>query len=214
MEQPQPNKDLPERLLKYLPALMFGHLFITIPAFVISLALAYATFVQADATHKIQQSETWPYVSYGTSNTNEGKPEISFNLTNGGVGPAKLVAMQFTYRGRPMASPREFLKSCCAGATAAELHELAGQWRASAWRAQGLHPPGQGPIQRGHLGHPAPARAPSRSRSGSTPPSPRSPTEPGDRHRSNAPTNIAGDLDGTLATAREDRRAAGRRRDC
>ena len=115
MEQRPPNKDLPERLLKYLPALMFGHLFITIPAFVISLALAYATFVQADATHKIQQSETWPYVSYGTSNTNEGKPEISFNLTNGGVGPAKLVAMQFAYKGKPMNSPREFLRSCCAG---------------------------------------------------------------------------------------------------
>ena len=37
-------------------------------------------------------------------------PEISFNLTNGGVGPAKLVAMQFTYKGKPMLSPREFLK--------------------------------------------------------------------------------------------------------
>jgi hypothetical protein len=112
MELPPPNKDFAERLLKYLPALMFGHLFITIPAFVISLALAYATFVQADATHKIQQSETWPYVSYGTSNTNEGKPEISFN-TNGGVGPAKLVAMQLTYRqadGQPARIPEPVLR--------------------------------------------------------------------------------------------------------
>lgn len=105
-----------ERWLKFLPVMMIGHLLVTIPAFVISIALAYATFVQADATKKIQQSETWPFVSYGTSNaTPEGKHEISLNLTNDGVGPAKLEAMEFIYSGKPMASPREFLRQCCAG---------------------------------------------------------------------------------------------------
>ena len=88
----------------------------TIPTFVISLALAYATYVQADATRKIQRSETWPYVSYGTGNsTPDGKLEISLNLTNNGVGPARLEAMEFLYKGKPMANPREFLRQCCAG---------------------------------------------------------------------------------------------------
>lgn len=118
MTEPQPDvsRSLPERLIKYLPMMMIGHLLITIPTFVISIALAYATFVQADATRKIQRSETWPFVSYGTSNaTPDGKSEISLSLTNNGVGPAKLEAMEFLYEGRPLPSPREFLRQCCAG---------------------------------------------------------------------------------------------------
>lgn len=111
----QASERIPQRLLKYLPWMMAGHWLITIPTFVISIALAYATFVQADATRKIQQSETWPYVSYGTSNESPegGDNRISFTLTNGGAGPAKLKAMEFRYNGNPMSSPREFLTSCC-----------------------------------------------------------------------------------------------------
>jgi hypothetical protein len=118
MTDPTPGslEQASTRLLKYLPMMMIGHLLITIPTFVISIALAYATFVQADATRKIQRSETWPFVSYGTGNaTTDGKPEITLSLTNNGVGPAKLVAMEFIYRGRHMPNPREYLRQCCAG---------------------------------------------------------------------------------------------------
>jgi hypothetical protein len=102
------------RLLKYLPVLAIGHMFVTVPAFVISIALAYATYVQADATRKIQQSETWPYVSYGTSDiTDEGVDEISFALGNDGVGPARLKQLEFVYDGKPMETPRKFLQACC-----------------------------------------------------------------------------------------------------
>ena len=102
------------RLMKYLPVLAIGHMFVTVPAFVISIALAYATFVQADATRKIQQSETWPYVSYGTSDTtDEGVDEISFTLGNDGVGPARLKRLEFVYDGKPMETPRTFLQACC-----------------------------------------------------------------------------------------------------
>lgn len=112
--KPEPRSDIPTRLLKYLPMMMIGHLLITIPTFVISIALAYATFVQAEATRKIQQSETWPYVSYGTSDvTDEGIEEISFQLGNDGVGPARLKQLEFLYDGRPMPSPRRFLQTCC-----------------------------------------------------------------------------------------------------
>jgi hypothetical protein len=117
MEQGQDAvRSLPERILKYLPFLVVSHVLVTVPTFVISLALAYATFVQADATRKIQLSETWPYIAFGTSNISpEGKDEISIDLINDGVGPARLEQMELLYKGRPMASPREFLRSCCAG---------------------------------------------------------------------------------------------------
>jgi len=104
----------PQRWLKFLPAMMVGHMLVTIPTFVISLALAYATFVQADATRKMQMSDSWPYVSYGTSNvTPERETLISFSLTNEGVGPARLKAVEFVYDGRPMDNPRRFLQTCC-----------------------------------------------------------------------------------------------------
>lgn len=113
-----PNSDsrtaLAERWLKFLPAMMIGHVLITVPAFVISIALAYATFVQAEATRKIQQSETWPYVSYGTSNvSDDGKTEISFKLGNDGLGPARVKQIEFLYDGKPIGTPRQFLQACC-----------------------------------------------------------------------------------------------------
>jgi hypothetical protein len=111
-----PEKPLAERLIKYLPIFVVSHALVTIPPFIISIALAYATFVQADATKKIQMSETWPNVSYGTSNARpDGTKEISLVLQNNGVGPARLEAMEFLYKGKPMPNPREFLKECCAG---------------------------------------------------------------------------------------------------
>ena len=113
---PKAEKGLPERLIKYLPALLISHIFVTVPTFVISIALAYATFVQADATRKIQMSETWPYVGYGTSNAREdGTKEIIMVLQNNGVGRARLEQMEFLYKGKPMPNPREFMRQCCAG---------------------------------------------------------------------------------------------------
>jgi hypothetical protein len=128
MEEPEhATERIPQRLLKYLPWMMAGHWLITIPTFVISIALAYATYVQADATRKIQQSETWPYVSYATSNASpEGDVRIAFTLTNGGVGPAKLKAMEFRYDGKPMANPRQFLELCCGYASGRSMRFTTG----------------------------------------------------------------------------------------
>jgi hypothetical protein len=90
---------------------------ITLPTLVISVALAYFSFVQADASRKMQRTETWPYVSYGTGNSSpDRKDEISFSLSNDGVGPARLQEMEFVYNGRPMAGPLEFFRDCCAAA--------------------------------------------------------------------------------------------------
>lgn len=108
------EKQLPQKLLKYLPIYVVSHALVTVPTFIISIALAYATFVQADATRKIQVSETYPFVSYGTSNTNDGKDQvITFNLANDGVGPARLKGLEFVYRGQKLNSPRQFLQLCC-----------------------------------------------------------------------------------------------------
>lgn len=97
----------------------------TVTTLVISLALAYATFVQADAARKSQISQTWPYVSYGTDNSSpDVKYEISFSLANDGVGPARLDEMEFRYAGKPMRDPLEFIQACCAATAKAAAKNL------------------------------------------------------------------------------------------
>jgi hypothetical protein len=104
-----------------LRTLLRTEVLVALPTLVISIALAYFSFVQADASRKMQESGTWPYISYGTSNSSpEGKDEISFNLSNDGVGPARLKEMEFLYKGKPMRDPVDFLRACCA-ATARPL---------------------------------------------------------------------------------------------
>jgi len=85
-EAPEPEKGRADRPL--LRSLLRTEILVTLPTLVISLALAYFSFVQADASRKMQRTETWPYVSYGTDNSSpEVKDEISFSLSNDGVGP-------------------------------------------------------------------------------------------------------------------------------
>jgi hypothetical protein len=117
MEEPSDAEKPPSgKLLQSLRWLASTQVLVTLPTLVISFALAYFSFVQADATRKMQRSETWPYVSYGTSNVSpEGKTEISLNLSNDGVGPAQLEELEFIYAGKAMTSPREFIRDCCAG---------------------------------------------------------------------------------------------------
>ena len=91
-------------MIKYLPIFVISHALVTIPTFIISIALAYATFVQADATRKIQMSETWPYVSLRNEQRAPDGTQGNFAsiLQNNGVGPARLEQMEFLYKGKPM----------------------------------------------------------------------------------------------------------------
>ncbi len=139
----QPEKPLAERMIKYLPIFVISHALVTIPTFIISIALAYATFVQADATRKIQMSETWPYVSYGTSNATPDGTQGNFARSCRTMASARRSSkqMEFLYKGKPMPNPREFLRQCCAGDAEVQLHERAGHWRASARREDRVHSP-------------------------------------------------------------------------
>lgn len=113
---------------------------VALSTLVISIALAYFSFVQADASRKMQRTETWPYVSYATGNSSpEGKDEISFSLSNDGVGPARLEQMEFLYDGKPMHDPLEFVRSCCA----AEAKAVAKNLTYTTDRVDGVLRPGE-----------------------------------------------------------------------
>jgi hypothetical protein len=114
-EVPAPEDRGAERPRRGLGALLSAQALVSLPTLVISVALAYFAFVQADASRKMQRTETWPYVSYVTDNSSpDVKDEISFSLSNDGVGPARLQGLEFIYDGTPMHDPVEFIRECCA----------------------------------------------------------------------------------------------------
>lgn len=102
------------RIAKWLPFAMMGHFIVGVPALLISLVVAYGTFVQAGATQRMQEAAAWPFVAYRTGNyTADGQRLINLSFTNNGLGPALIGPVEVRFRGRIMRSPVDLLASCC-----------------------------------------------------------------------------------------------------
>lgn len=103
-----------KRIARWLPLIMLGNVIVGVPALLISLVVAYGTYVQAGATQRMQQAAAWPFVAYGTGNyTGEGERLISLSFTNNGLGPALIGPVEVSYDGRAMRNPVELLTACC-----------------------------------------------------------------------------------------------------
>jgi hypothetical protein len=63
----------------------------------------------ADANAKLVEANSWPSLSYGTSN---GKT-ITMSVENDGIGPAKVEAIEVKWAGRSYGNAHDFLKACC-----------------------------------------------------------------------------------------------------
>ncbi len=102
------------KLLRYLPLFAIGNLFVAAPAMIISVAIAYFAFEQAEATKKMQVGSVWPNIAYDTGNLDdEGQPQINFNVANRGVGPARIGGMQLSLDGKAHRSIQTLLRDCC-----------------------------------------------------------------------------------------------------
>ncbi|WP_353217088.1 hypothetical protein [Sandarakinorhabdus sp.] len=102
------------RIARWLPFAMMGHFIVGVPALLISLVVAYGTFVQAGATQRMQQAAAWPFVAYQTGNyTADGQRLVNLSLTNNGLGPAIIGAVEVSFRGRALRSPVDLLTACC-----------------------------------------------------------------------------------------------------
>lgn len=102
------------RLARWLPLAFIGHIVVGVPALLISLIVAYGTYVQAGATQRMQQAAAWPFVAYQTGNyTGDGQRLINLSLSNNGLGPALITAVEVSYQGRTVKTPIELLSACC-----------------------------------------------------------------------------------------------------
>jgi hypothetical protein len=91
---------------------------------VVSLFVAW----QANRTQeRMLAASVWPYLSWGTSNVtgeDQQRDEISFNLFNLGVGPARLQSLQLFYKNQPVSDAQALLQACCGAQLPAAGWEL------------------------------------------------------------------------------------------
>ena len=114
IEKKDARGGLVDRMMRYLPLIALGNAFVAAPAMIISIAVAYFAFEQAEATKKMQIAEVWPRVTYSTSNMGEeGETDIKLALLNKGVGPAIIRGLQVKYRGKAYVDFRSILADCC-----------------------------------------------------------------------------------------------------
>ena len=65
---------------------------------------------------RLVEANSWPNITYGTSNTNDAhtRDDTTLTLKNTGVGPARMDSFELFYKGKPMSGPVALLQACCA----------------------------------------------------------------------------------------------------
>jgi len=82
------------------------------------LISAVSLFI-AEESNRTQQrmlaASVWPYLSWNSSNYNDDRQreEISLEIANDGVGPARIETVEISYHGQPLADAAALLKACC-----------------------------------------------------------------------------------------------------
>lgn len=83
-------------------------------ALLVSVVSLFMAWQSNHTQERMLAASVWPYMSWGTNNIDQnGQDEISFNLYNLGVGPAKIESLQLLYKGQPVANGRALVAACC-----------------------------------------------------------------------------------------------------
>ena len=68
----------------------------------------------AEANAKLVQANSWPLLqSYQSDVGSGGTSVFSLDVVNNGVGPAKIEALEVSWKGQPVRNPRELIALCC-----------------------------------------------------------------------------------------------------
>ncbi len=67
----------------------------------------------ADANARLVEANSWPFLSYTTSNYEESSAAIILGFANNGVGPAKVETVEISWKKTPEATAEDFLRDCC-----------------------------------------------------------------------------------------------------
>lgn len=85
-------------------------------AIAISAASLFIAVRQNALMEKQLSASIWPVLEFGTSNLDDqGIAEVSLEVRNAGLGPARVRSFVVRYDGKVIANARELLKACCSG---------------------------------------------------------------------------------------------------
>jgi hypothetical protein len=81
-------------------------------AILISLVSVAIGVHQGRVMERMLAASTMPYLVWATGNSSDdGKPQISFNVTNSGMGPAIVESLELTLNGQPIRDQRELAQA-------------------------------------------------------------------------------------------------------
>lgn len=96
-------------------ALGVSAMFVSVVTLFVAIELGRTMERMADANNRMVEANSWPFVAFDTHNLNEkGVPQVRLVLTNEGIGPARIETFELWWKGKPISSPGQLLKSCCA----------------------------------------------------------------------------------------------------
>lgn len=84
-------------------------LLVSVSSLIIAVVHSRTLERMADANAKLVEANSWPFLSYYTSNGSS----ISMSIVNDGVGPAKIEAIEVRWAGKSYDNAVDFLRACC-----------------------------------------------------------------------------------------------------
>ena len=87
--------------------------FISVTSLIVAIVHSRTLERMADANARLVETNSWPFISYTTSNANDSAHSITMGFANDGVGPAKVEAVEVIWNGVAYRDAIEFLRACC-----------------------------------------------------------------------------------------------------
>jgi hypothetical protein len=82
---------------------------------VIIAAISLWIAIDTERTNRQLVAEAaWPFVQMYSSSGSDSQRPLSLNISNAGVGPAKIETLELFWQGKPYQTSLELLKDCCA----------------------------------------------------------------------------------------------------
>ncbi len=99
-------------------------LFVGACALLVSAVSLFIGWQSNQTQQRMLAASVWPDLLWDTSNYNEQirEDEVSLEIRNVGVGPARIESLQLSYQGKPLADFHELVAACCKAETEGLKH--------------------------------------------------------------------------------------------
>jgi hypothetical protein len=92
-------------------AIALSAILISMTSLIVTIVHSRALERMADANARLVEANSWPFVAYYTGHNTDDT--VYVGLSNKGVGPAKIEALELKWKGVAYNNPFDFLAACC-----------------------------------------------------------------------------------------------------